>query len=379
MSADVPPTPAAGAPDDGEIAAVRERLLAFYDARRRDLPWRADTDPYRVWVSEVMLQQTRVDAAIPYYERWMQRFPTLTALADADIDEVLRHWQGLGYYARARNLHRAARVLRERHHGRIPADPDALRRLPGIGDYTAGAIASIAFGIPAAAVDGNVRRVLCRLYDLPDPTPAELRRRAAALVPDERPGDFNQALMELGATLCTPRTPRCDDCPVATWCRARARGTTHQRPATGPARTVPEHDVGTAVVRTPAGRLLLRRRPEEGMLGGLWEFPGAEPRDGETPAAAAARAARSCAVRDPIPDGALGSITHTFTHRRITYHAYRFRVDAEPAAMVESRRRARPRGTPAGEDDAVAWVELAGLDAYALPAAQRGIVGMLEG
>src|SRR5690606_35120964 len=154
---------------------LRRRLLAFYDARGRDLPWRRETDPYRVWVSEVMLQQTRVETAIPYYERWIERFPTLTALADASLDDVLKAWEGLGYYSRARNLHRAAGLVRERYGGELPDDVDTLRALPGVGDYTAGAIASIAYAIPAPAVDGNVRRVLSRLFDLPDPSPAELR------------------------------------------------------------------------------------------------------------------------------------------------------------------------------------------------------------
>jgi A/G-specific adenine glycosylase len=183
------------------IRSLRRALLAFYDARRRDLPWRRDPDPYRVWVSEVMLQQTRVDAVVPYYERWLRRFPTVAALASAEPDDVLRAWEGLGYYARARNLHRAARVVREHHHGAVPSEPSALRALPGVGDYTAGAIASIAFGRAEPAVDGNVRRVLARLLDVAAPAPARLRKVAAALVPSERPGDFNQALMELGATV----------------------------------------------------------------------------------------------------------------------------------------------------------------------------------
>ncbi len=203
--------------------ALRRALLAFYDARRRDLPWRRDPDPYRVWVSEVMLQQTRVDAVVPYYERWLRRFPTLHALATAEPDEVLRAWEGLGYYARARNLHRAARVVRERHAGDVPSEPAALRELPGVGDYTAGAIASIAFGRREPAVDGNVRRVLARLLDVADPPPARLRAVAAALVPAERPGDFNQALMELGALVCTARVPRCADCPVRGVCRTGTR------------------------------------------------------------------------------------------------------------------------------------------------------------
>lgn len=207
-----------------ELAAA---LLRHYDVHRRDLPWRDRADPYAVWVSEIMLQQTRVETARPYYERWLERFPDLDALADAEIDDVLRAWQGLGYYARARNLHRAARMVRERYHGAIPADPAELRRLPGVGAYTAGAVASIAFGAATPAVDGNVRRVVARLHDLEDPTAAQLQTLAVELVPADRPGDFNQALMEIGATVCTPRAPDCDACPGGCWA---ASGSSPTRP-----------------------------------------------------------------------------------------------------------------------------------------------------
>ncbi|MGH7483262.1 MAG: A/G-specific adenine glycosylase, partial [Longimicrobiales bacterium] len=174
--------------------SIRRPLLAWFDASRRVLPWRRDADPYRVWVSEVMLQQTRADVVIPYYERWLARFGDVRALAAADQADVLRHWEGLGYYARARNLHGAARIVRDRHGGEIPSDPGTLKELPGIGAYTAGAIASIAFGRRVPAVDGNVRRVLARLADLPAPSAVELERQARALVDPDRPGDFNQAL-----------------------------------------------------------------------------------------------------------------------------------------------------------------------------------------
>ena len=196
-------------------ALLRERLLAFYDERKRDLPWRRTRDPYRIWVSEVMLQQTRVDTVIPYYRRWLERFPTVLALADADEEAVLGSWKGLGYYSRARNLHRAAQVVRDGHDGQVPSDPKDLRALPGVGEYTAGAVASIAFDLPEPVVDGNVRRVLARLHDLADPTPAQLRALTTELLDRARPGDFNQGLLELGATVCTPRAPKCGSCPWA--------------------------------------------------------------------------------------------------------------------------------------------------------------------
>ena len=344
----------------GETAEIAARLLAHYDAYARELPWRRDTDPYRVWVSEVMLQQTRVEAVVPYFERWMSRFPTLDALAEADLDDVLRAWEGLGYYARARNLHRAARVVRERYGGVLPEDPEALRSLPGVGEYTAGAIGSIVFGRREPAVDGNVRRVLSRLYDLPSPTPSVLRRLAAALVPADRPGDFNQALMEFGATVCTPRSPSCETCPLEALCLARRRGTVAERPLPPKRKPVPENDVGCAVIVARGGRVLLVRRPEDGLLGGMWEFPGAEVRTDESPAEAAARAAADMVGDDVDPGAPLATVTHEFTHRRTTYHAFRFRVEAP---------------TPIPDGTVAAWATTDDLDAYAMPIAQRKIAG----
>lgn len=357
-------------------ATLRRALLDFFDAARRDLPWRRTSDPYHVWVSEIMLQQTRVETVIPYFERWLERFPTLDALADAPIDDVLKCWEGLGYYARARNLHRAARLVRERYAGVVPDDPDALRELPGVGDYTAGAIASIAYGRPEPAVDGNVRRVLSRLFDLEDPTPAELRGIAAALVDGPRPGDLNQALMELGATVCVPRAPACTACPVSDHCRAYAAGTQAERPARRGSKPVPERDVGTAVLVAPDGRLLLVRRPEDGLLGGLWEFPGAEARPGESVVEAAERAARAASGADALPRGEpLGQVAHIFTHLRARYHVFRFELTGlEPDSL-----------SPGGSDSATgtatnpqdrAWIAPGELGAYALPRAQQRIAAL---
>jgi A/G-specific adenine glycosylase len=371
--------PAGGAP--GRIAA---RLLEFFDARRRDLPWRRSADPYRVWVSEVMLQQTRVATVLPCYERWLRRFPTLQALARASLDDVLVEWQGLGYYSRARNLHATARVVRERFAGRWPDTADGLRALPGIGEYTAGAVASIAFGRPEPAIDGNARRVLARLFDLEHPRARQLRSLALALIPADRPGDFNQALMELGAAVCTPRQPRCGRCPLRGDCLARAHGTERLRPARRARDPVPSCDVGVAVVVAPGDRMLLVRRPGHGLLGGLWAFPGAEPRRGESLRAAAARAARAAGAGVRARDGeAIGTVPHAFSHRIETYHVHRFdRSGANAAsgpAMQESGARAargRARAAPRGERDPAAdtvWADPAALDGLALPAAQRRI------
>jgi A/G-specific adenine glycosylase len=337
-----------------------------------------------------MLQQTRVDAAIPYYERWLARFPTLTALAEAPLDDVLHAWQGLGYYSRARNLHRAARLVRERHGGRVPDDAAELRALPGVGDYTAGAIASIAYGHARPAVDGNVRRVLARLLDEPAPTAALLRHAAGSLVPADRPGDFNQAVMELGATVCTPRAPRCGRCPVRELCLAYARGTQLERPAPKKRAAVPSFDVGTAVVVDEEGRVLLVRRPETGLLAGMWEFPGRAgagagagggQRGGERggmdllgwteavrgAAVRAAEEALAAAGGRLDPAGAageaLGSIDHAFSHRRECYHAFRFRARAGG-------------GSSAASGVTAAWYTAEALADIAMPAAQRRIAAL---
>jgi A/G-specific adenine glycosylase len=318
------------------------------------MPWRETSDPYAIWVSEVMLQQTRVDTVRPYYERWMARFPTVAALADAELDDVMREWQGLGYYARARNLHRAARLVRERHGGTVPDDTGALRSLPGVGEYTAGAVASMAFGIAAPAVDGNVRRVLSRLHDLADPRPAELRRLAGRLVPADRPGDFNQALMELGATTCTPRSPRCGPCPLSGWCLAYARGTQAERPRSRPGRPVTEASVATVVVRRDGDQVLLVRRAAEGLLGGLWEFP--EP---DAPGITALVAAsRRVAALDPV--------VHRFSHLTVTYRPTLYASDAAPVLAGES--------TATGPDQV--WVSLSDPGEYAMPVAQQKIAAL---
>lgn len=360
------------------LRAIRRRLVGHYDRRRRDLPWRREKDPYRIWVSEVMLQQTRVETAIPYYRRWLERFPTLEALADADGEDVLAAWSGLGYYHRARNLHRAACVVRDRHGGDLPTEAAALRELPGIGPYTAGAVASIAFGRREAAIDGNARRVLARLFDLARPTRVELAGLAAALVPSDRPGDFNQALMDIGATICRPRRPSCGACPLSALCLARRRGTVHERPEPRPGRTVPELQVGTAILISPEGRVLLARRPEDGLLGGMWEFPGAITGPRESPIEAALRAARKlvprAALDGPSPDRRLTRVPHLFSHRRHVYHAFGFRARAENE--IRTPPRIETGGLP---DDGMAvwttmdWIHPGSMGGRAVPAAQRTI------
>jgi A/G-specific adenine glycosylase len=261
-------------------AALGRRLLAWYDRNRRDLPWRAKpgerSDPYRVWVSEIMLQQTTVAAVIPYFHRFIARFPTVARLAAADLDDVLKQWAGLGYYARARNLHACARMVVERHGGVIPRDLAELRALPGVGDYTAAAIAAIAFDQRVAAVDGNVERVAARLFAVGEPMPrakAVIRRAAERLTPARRAGDFAQALMDLGSTVCTPRNPDCRRCPWRTDCAARRRGDPHAFPARTAKRQGRLRRGAAFVALRADGAVLLRTRPADGLLGGMTEVP----------------------------------------------------------------------------------------------------------
>ncbi|MEM9487831.1 MAG: A/G-specific adenine glycosylase [Myxococcota bacterium] len=261
-------------------ADIARRIVEYFAELQRDLPWRQTRDPYAIWISEIMLQQTRVTTVIPYYRRWLARFPTIRALAQAPLDDVLAAWSGLGYYSRARNLHRCARELVEHHGGVLPDSVEALLRLPGIGRYTAGAVASIAFGRRAPVVDGNVARVLARLYALEldiksSAGQRELWRLAEGLVPAGAPGDFNQGLMELGATVCTPTRPGCLLCPIAASCRARAAGQQDALPITPRRKRASELPVlaASALWIVKSGRLLLARRAPAGLYGGLWELP----------------------------------------------------------------------------------------------------------
>lgn len=300
-----------------ELSELPERLLAWYDAHRRKLPWRASpgerADPYRVWLSEIMLQQTTVPTVAGYFARFTARWPDLAALAAASLDEVLHAWQGLGYYARARNLHACARALVERFGGVFPADEAALRDLPGIGAYTAAAVAAIAFGRAATPVDGNVERVMARLFAveeaLPDAKPA-LRRLAESLTPAERPGDYAQAVMDLGATLCTPRRPKCILCPWREACRGHAAGIAETLPARRAKAPKPlRRGVAFWAVR-PDGAVLLRKRPEKGLLGGMMEVPSTLWREAPWSEAEAIAAAPLPAKWRLLP----GTVRHTFTH-----------------------------------------------------------------
>ncbi len=314
----------AAAPERGRL---RGALLRWYRREKRDLPWRHTRDPYRIWISEAMLQQTRVETVIPYYHRFLERFPDVGALASAELDDVLERWQGLGYYSRARNLKRAAEQIVAECDGVLPGTADGLRALPGIGRYTAGAVASIAFDRCEAIVDGNVARVLARIHGLRDDVKSKdgqawLWREAGRLVQGRAPGDLNQALMELGATVCTPRAPRCGECPVRRTCTAFAEGDPEALPVN--AKKTKVRDVrAVAGLVARRGRMLAVRRPEGGLLGGLWDLPGDALAPGEEPGAGVTRALRDRVGLDVAKTEPLGTVEHVFTHRRLTLHVFR--------------------------------------------------------
>ena len=310
---------------------MRAALLAWYRENRRDLPWRRTRDPWAIWVSETMLQQTRVEAVIPYWERFLTRYPDPGTLASADLDDVLGLWSGLGYYSRARNLKRAAEAVVTRFGGEVPADPDALQTLPGVGRYTAGAIASIAFDRPAPIVDGNVARVLARLLGIRDeiespPARKRLWEEAGALATGEAPGDLNQALMELGALVCVPRAPRCSGCPLSSFCVGHADGDPEALPRRAPKqppRAV--HAVAALVLRR--GKALAVRRPAHGLLGGLWELPGGDVTSPRTATAATlATVLRTRTGLSMLQIEPAGRIEYAFSHRLL--HLRLFRCEA---------------------------------------------------
>jgi len=339
MPATLPPT---GAPalDAARITRIRRNLLRWYDAHQRDLPWRRKPQPYTTWISEIMLQQTQVATVLPYYQRFLKAFPSVRVLAEAPLNEVLQHWAGLGYYSRARNLHRAAQVVCQDFDGRFPESYEGLRTLPGIGDYTAGAIASICFGERQPAVDGNVLRVVARLTKCAEPinTPpgkAVIRAATVEMLPHKRVGDFNQALMELGARVCRPgNLAECERCPVRNQCGAL----TAQRVGTLPVKIkkTPARSQDWVVLALQHKDLfLLRRRPTDGLWGGLWELPTAVVQGDRIDLAAATL------VRELLPKGqrsrrgapphAFGCVMHQLTHRRITFHGFHQRVMVRPA------------------------------------------------
>ena len=357
-------------PDARHRAAFGEALPAWFDRARRVVSWReagadGQRDPYRVWLAETMLQQTRVDTATPYFERFVAAYPTVGALAAAPLDDVLVLWEGLGYYSRARNLHAAARLVASEHGGQIPRTAEAFGALPGVGPYTTAAVLSLAFGVPLAVLDGNVIRVVARVFAVPDDarapaTRAALQRLATRLLDTNRPGRWNEAVMELGATICTPKRPACPVCPINGVCAAFAAGTPEAFPVVSARKKVPEATVAVAIITDDAGRVLLQRRPESVMLGGLWEFPGGKVEPGETPEAACAREVREELGVEVTVGREAAVVTHTYSHLRVRIHAFRCRIaSGEPRTVT---------GEP------MRWLAPDALESVAVPRASRKIL-----
>lgn len=300
-------------------------LLDWFSSHRRDLPWRENHDPYRVWVSEIMLQQTKVEAVRPYFDSWMEKFPTVQALAEASQDEVLCQWQGLGYYSRARNLHEAVCEVQKKYGGVVPHTKQEVLQLKGVGDYTAGAILSIAYGQKVAAVDGNVLRVFARIYNISEnilsPT---VKKKITKLVeqqlPADCPGDFNEALMDFGASVCIPKHPRCAECPLTVICAAQAAGTTDIVPVRLTKKNIPTEEIMVAIVSCGT-RFLIHRRPATGLLASMWEFPNIEGQ-GEAGRQDLCRylADKGCKIQ--LSEQPLGKLRHVFSHKIWNMTAY---------------------------------------------------------
>lgn len=339
------------------------RLLRWYRRHKRDLPWRRTSDPYAIWVSEVMLQQTTVNAVIPRYDEWLALFPDVRALARAPLQKILKAWQGLGYYQRARNMSAAAKIIVARHGGRLPGDAEALRGLPGFGAYTTAAVLSIAFGRRAPLVDANIRRVLMRVFGIHGEAQTRHDRawleRLSPLLPARRPGDFNQALMELGALVCRSKNPVCLRCPIETKCAAFAAG--EQEIIPSPRERLTRRITAVVGVIMKNGRVLIQRRPETGLLGGLWEFPGGKVKRGETLRAALVRELGEELGAVPTSSLPLMTVNHSYTQFRVTLHAYRCTLAADPKRDPENRR----------------WVRLSALRAYPFPSGSAKIVERL--
>ena len=307
--------------------AQAEKLLAWYAAHHRDLPWRRTTDPYAIWIAEIMLQQTRVESVIPYYQRWLELFPDIQPLAKSAHQDVLIAWEGLGYYARARNIYKTAQILSEQYNGLFPHDIELIRSLPGIGAASAADIASIAFGVNASAVDGNIRRVVARLANLTNPLSSDALQKAVeeyvgAHLPAGRAGDYNQAWMDLGATICLPVNPRCEVCPLADYCLAREKGIQSERPVRAQKPMIPTYEVAAGILVNSQGKVLITRRPEKGLLGGLWEFPGGKRETGEDLTDALQRELHEELDIEVDVLKVQKSYRHAYTHFKVVLTAY---------------------------------------------------------
>ena len=347
-----------------------DSLLDWYAKNARELPWRSQQSPYRTWVSEIMLQQTQVDTVIPYFTEWMARFPEINTLAEADEQEVLSLWEGLGYYSRARNLHKAARIVIGDMNGELPQTTKELQKLPGIGPYTAGAIASIAFGEDVPAVDGNIRRVLSRVFNVSLPARSTEGEKiiwnlAEEHLPHGKAGIYNQALMDLGAAICTPKDPACESCPVSKDCLAFKLGVQEQRPVKLPRKKTPRHIVTAAVILRD-DHVLLAQRHNDRLLGGLWEFPGGtmEPQDADLAACLRREIEEELGVRIEVGIP-FGQYKHAYTHFKINLHA--FICELSPGSTPQPL-----------ASQAIDWVAIGNLGDYPMGKVDRLIANRLE-
>jgi A/G-specific adenine glycosylase len=355
---------------DSDINFMRTSLIAWFEINKRDMPWRESRDPYRIWLSEVMLQQTRVDQATPYYLRFIEAFPSVNDLASADLHDVLMLWEGLGYYTRGRNLHKAAQVVAKQHGSRFPESYEGMLSLPGVGPYTAAAVSSIAFGSPHAVVDGNVIRVISRLSGIEDDvrnqsTKSAIQAIADTLIDPSNPGDFNQAVMELGSLVCIPSKPRCEECPLAPWCVAFKMARTDSIPYKAPKPKVPHYDIVVAIISNNKGELLIARRPENAMLGGLWEFPGGKVNSDETLILALHREIEEELGIDVAIKREFMQLKHAYSHFKITLHAYLCdHLDGEPIPKASTE---------------IRWVGADRLGEFPFPKANRRLTLALMG
>ncbi|EFL87109.2 A/G-specific adenine glycosylase [Desulfovibrio sp. 3_1_syn3] len=373
------PAPPRHLPPDAHLPQLREALLAWFAAHQRPLPWRINYTPYEVWISEVMLQQTQMERGVSYFTRWMARFPDVAALAAASEEEVLRLWEGLGYYSRARHVLAAARLIMEKHKGVFPSGLEDIRALPGVGPYTAGAVASIAFGEKLPCVDANVERVVARVFDLDGPVKQEpaasaVRAWALRLVPEGRAREHNQAMMELGALVCGKK-PRCALCPLAAFCVSLHLGIVDQRPVPGKRAAITPIEVVTGVLRH-TGRVFVQKRLASGVWGNLWEFPGGRVEPGESPEQAVAREFGEETGFDVAVDRGYGIIRHGYTTYRITLHCFALSLAATTAAATAAEPPAPPILTAAS---AWRWVTPVELENLAMPAAHRKLADQIFG
>jgi A/G-specific adenine glycosylase len=349
------------------ITQLRVSLRSWYQQAGRDLPWRQTQDPYAIWISEIMLQQTRVKTVIPYYYRWLAEFPSITSLAAAPQQEVLKVWQGLGYYARARNLHRAAQLIVCQWDGQFPQQLEQVLALPGIGRTTAGGILSAAFNQPTPILDGNVKRILVRLMAIWVPAKEVIPKlwQASAMILDpEYPREFNQAFMDLGATVCTPKQPDCDRCPWITYCQAHHLHLQTTLPMTEPRASLPHKQIGVAVIWNDHNQILIDKRPQKGLLGGLWEFPGGKVEPQESIAECIQREIQEeLGISIDVGDHLI-TVNHAYTHFKVTLIVHHCRyLQGEPQAI---------------ECDEIRWVTLGELDQYPFPKANQEIIAALR-